>query len=181
MRGRLDWRGGMKGTWHGVGIDLDGPAAIGVVTGPGNVIVEKFELIASSGPGALHPVRPAQEVVGDFAGHGTARVAHHFQLARHNLHTIHEPSVLGGPPPTPAPGLHLNLGAFVSELHQASRSGEHPPLKCGEEAEREDIDAKFVDDSGELFALDRVVELGLIADDRIHRPERGRALAHQLI
>jgi hypothetical protein len=57
---------------------------------------------------------------------------------------------------------------------------EHHALEGGEKAERVDVDAEFVDNSSQLLALSRLVELHLVADHGVEMAERLHPLPDQV-
>ncbi len=165
---------------NGIGINLNWATTIGTISRPGDIIVEKFELVTSSSARTFHPVRPAQQVVEDLAGSGAARVADDHRGATDDLDPVNEPGIVGGPGPAPASGLDLNLGAVVGQFHQAGRAREHNTLKRREQTEGVDVDPKVVNHSSELVALRRIIELSFITDHGIQVAERPHPLADQL-
>ena len=170
----------MQGCRDSVGIDLDGSASIRVVAEAGVVNVEQLELGAAGGLRALHPVAATQQVVGDLAGGRPAGVADDDGGAADDLDPVDKSGVVRGACTAPTPGFNLDLGAGVGKLHQPSRPVEHDALEGGEKAERVDVDAEFVDNSSQLLALSRLIELHLVADHGVEMAERLGPLPDQV-
>ena len=145
-----------------------------------DIIVKQFELCTTGGASTLHPVGATEQVIGDLSRDRSAGIADHHHLAGHDLFTIDETGIVGRSFSTPATRLDLNLRAPVGQLHEPRRTGEHYALKSGEQTKGVDVDPDLVDHSGELLALERLVELSFVANHGTDMTQRLSPLADEL-
>jgi hypothetical protein len=151
-----------------------------MVAASSDIIVEQFELRTTGGASTLHPVGATEQVIGDLSRDRSAGIANHNHLAGHDLFAVDETGIVSRSFSTPATRLDLNLRAPVGEFHEPRRTREHHALERGQQSEGIHIDAEFVDHTGQLFALDRIIELSLIAYHCINPPERAHPLTNKL-